>query len=77
MATRVAILDSQTELFYQFRISMSLRISERKDFSNSKFPYGSNASHQVWAQSDLRFGSRCGFKIFKMAAIFDSRTERF
>ena len=23
------------------------------------------------------FGSRCGFKIFKMAAILDSRTEQF
>ena len=43
-------------------------ISERNDFSNFKSPWGPYASHQVWAQSDLGFGSRCGFKIFKMAA---------
>ena len=29
-----------------------------------------NASHQVSAQSDFPLGSRCGFKIFKMAADF-------
>ena len=28
-----------------------------------------NASHQVWTQSELVFGSRCGLKIFKMAAM--------
>ena len=53
-------------------------ISERNDFSNSKSPCGPNASHQVWTKSDLGFGSRCGFKIFKMAvqaAILDSQTE--
>ena len=41
-------------------------------------PSGPNASHQVWAQSDLGFRSRCGFKIFKratQAAILDGRTE--
>ena len=55
-------------------------ILEQKDFNNSKSPCGPNASHQVWAQSDLGFGSRCGFKIFKMAtqaAILDSQTEWF
>ena len=34
--------------------------------------------HHVWAQSDLGFVSRCGFKIFKMAsqaAFLDSRME--
>ena len=54
-------------------------ISEWKDFSNSKSPCGPNAFHEVWAQSDLGFGSRCGFKIFKMAAqaaILDSRMEQ-
>ena len=55
-------------------------ISEWNDYSNSKFPCGSNASRQVWVQSDLGFGSRCCFKIFKMpaqATILDSRTEKF
>ena len=37
-------------------------ISERNDFSNYKSSCGT-ASHQVWAQSDLGFGSRCGFKL--------------
>ena len=50
---------------------------------NSKSPCGPNASHQVWAQSDLGFSIRCGFKIFKMAdqvapgGHLDSQTERF
>ena len=38
------------------------------------------ASHQVWAQSDLPFGSGWGLKIFKiapMAAILDILTEGF
>ena len=57
-----------------------LLISERFNFSNSKSPCGPNASYQVWAQSYLGFRSRCGFKIFKMAAmavILDSGTELF
>ena len=37
------------------------------DFSNSNTQCSPNASHQVWAQSNLGFGSRCDFKIFKMA----------
>ena len=39
-----------------------------------------NASHQVWAQFDLPFGSRHGLKIFKMAtlgAILDTGMEWF
>ena len=39
-----------------------------------------DASHQVSAQSDLRFGRRCRLKNFKMAtvaAILDNRTEQF
>ena len=50
-------------------------ILEWNDFSNSKPPCGPSAIHQVWAQSDLGFGNRCSFKIFKMAtqvAILDS-----
>ena len=43
-------------------------ISKHNDFSNSNSPCGPNASHQVWAQSDVGLGSRCGFKIFKIAA---------
>ena len=55
-------------------------ILEENDFSNSYSPCGPNTSHQVWAQSDFGFRSRCGFKIFKMATqavILDSRTEWF
>ena len=48
--------------------------------SNSKSPYHPNASHQVWAQSDLPFQSRHGLKIFKMVtmeAILDTGMEWF
>ena len=31
---------------------------------------GPNASHQVWAQSDIGFLSRCGFKIFNFGSLF-------
>ena len=34
-------------------------ISERNDFSNSESLCHCDASHQVSAQSDLRFGRRC------------------
>ena len=48
------------------------------DFSNSKSLFYSDASHQVSAQSYLRFGRRCRLKNLKMAAamaaILDSRT---
>ena len=44
------------------------RISEGNDFSNSESLCCSYASHQVSAQSDLRFGRKCRLKIFKMAA---------
>ena len=52
-------------------------ISERNDFSNSESLCRSNASHQVLAQSDLRFGRRCRLKNFKMAVILDIGTERY
>ena len=55
-------------------------ISERNYFSNSKSPCHCDASHQVLAQSYLRFGRRCHLKNFKMAAvlaILDIGTERF
>ena len=52
MATVAAILD--------FR--------ERNDFSNSESLCHCDASHQVLAQSDLRFGRRYRLKNFKMAA---------
>ena len=38
-------------------------------FSNSESPCHADASHQVSAQSDLLFGSRCDLQIFKMAAM--------
>ena len=37
-------------------------ISEWNNFSNYEFLYCSDASHQVLAQSDLRFGKRCLLK---------------
>ena len=43
-------------------------ISERDDFSNSKSLCHSDASHQVSAQSNLKFKTRCRLKNFKMAA---------
>ena len=55
-------------------------ILEQNDFRNSKSPCSTNASHKVLAQSNLGFGSRCGFKIFKMATqseILENGTERF
>ena len=53
-------------------------ISEWNDFSNFESLYQCDASHQVSAQSDLRFGSRCRLKKFKMAAMaatWDIRME--
>ena len=55
-------------------------ISEWNDFSNSDSLCHCDASHQVLAQCDLRFGRRCclkNFKIAAMAAILDIGTERF
>ena len=46
----------------------------------NKSPCHSNASHHVWAQSDLPFRSKRGSKIFKMAtvvAILDTGMEWF
>ena len=44
-------------------------ILERKDFSISESPCHCDASHQVLAQSDLRFGRRCRLKNFKISWI--------
>ena len=66
-------------LFGEFQRQPSW-ISEWNDSSNSDSLCHSNASHQVWAQSDLRFGRRCplkNFKITTMAAILDIGSERF
>ena len=55
-------------------------ILEWNDFSNSESLSHCDASHQVSAQSDLRFGRRCSLKNFKMAAMaasLDIRMERF
>ena len=47
-------------------------ISERNDFSNSESLCHCDASHQVLAQSDLRFGRRYHLKNFKMATMAPS-----
>ena len=52
--------------------------SEQNDFCNSESLCHCDASHQVSAHSNLRFGSRRCFKNFKMAtvaAILDIGTE--
>ena len=55
-------------------------IAKRNDLSNSESLCRSNASSQVSAQSNLRFGRRCRLKnsnMAAMAAILDIRTEQF
>ena len=55
-------------------------ISERNNFSNFESLCRSDASHQVSAQSDLRFWRKCRLKNFKMTAmvaILDIGRERF
>ena len=54
-------------------------ILERNDFSNSESLCNCDASHQVLAQYNLRFGRRCGLKNFmaSMTAILDIATEQF
>ena len=49
----------------------AILISERNNFINSESLSCCETSHQASAQSDLRFGSRCRLKNFKMAAIAD------
>ena len=44
-------------------------ISEQNNFSNSESLCHCDASNQVLAKSNLRFGRRCGLKNFKVAAI--------
>ena len=44
-------------------------ILERNDFSNSESLCHCDASHQVLAQSNLRFGRRLRLKNFKMAIL--------
>ena len=44
-------------------------ISERNDLCNSEFLCHCDASHQILAQSDLRFDRRCRLNDFKMAAM--------
>ena len=52
-------------------------ISERNDFSNSESLCHCDTSHQVSAQSDLRFGRRSRLKNFKMAAPWISERNDF
>ena len=44
-------------------------ISERNNFSNSEFLFHCDASHQVLAQSNFRFGRRCHLKNSKILDI--------
>ena len=48
-------------------------MSEWNEFDSSESPCLPNASHQVSAQSDLQLGSRCRFKIFKIATILERK----
>ena len=50
-------------------------ISEWNDFSISECLCHSDASHQVSAQSDIRFWRRCRLKNFKMVALAFSNSE--
>ena len=47
------------------------------NFSNSESLCRSDASHQVLAKSNPRFGRRCCLKNFKMAAILDTERNVF
>ena len=51
-------------------------ILEQNNFSSFESLYHCDASHQVSAQSDVRF-RRCRLKNFKMVAILDIGTEQF
>ena len=55
--------------------SRPYRKTERNNFSNSGSLCHCDVSHQVLAQSNLRFGRRCRLKNFKMAAM-DIETEQ-
>ena len=74
------ILSHQVSAIYHSRADVVSRFSswppwwpswilELNEFSNSISPCHPNASQQVWAQSDLPFGSRRCLKIFKMATV--------
>ena len=49
---------------------------EQNNSSNSESLCRPDAFHQVWAQSNLRFGKRCRLKNFKMAAMPSWISER-
>ena len=53
----------------------NLGYRNRTNFSNSETPCRPNASHQLSAQSDLPFWSRCGLKIFKMTSRISEQNE--
>ena len=50
---------------------------EQNGFCYSESLCGPNASHQVWAQSDVEFGSKCGFKIFKLQPSWTAKWNNF
>ena len=55
--------------FEEFQDGRHLAYWNGNDFCNSESLCHCYASHQVLAQSDLRFGRRCHLKNFKMATM--------
>ena len=62
-------LPSGANMVWRFQVATVAAILDIKTecISHSKSLRCSDTSHQVSAQTDLRFGRRCGLKIFKMA----------
>ena len=60
---------------FRLKLTYGFWISEQNNFSNSESLCHCDASHQVLAQSNLRFGRRCRLKNFKMATM-DIGTEQ-
>ena len=68
---RLPVAIQNLMLFEEFQIATTAAILDiwTERFSNPKSPCHPHAFQPVSAQSDLRFGRRCGFKNFKMAAM--------
>ena len=76
---RLAVWEEMSFEEFQDGHHRGLLLPEQNDLSNYESLRRSDASRQVSAQSDLRFGRyrlEC-FKMAAMAAILDIRTERF
>ena len=72
-------IDSGDVFLNNFNMAVIFDI-ETDDFDNSKSPCDPNASQQVWAKSDVGFGSGCGLPdvVYQsVAAILNIGTERF